>query len=321
MEQERRRVAQHKANRPIVVAVPGFEQAPLGNAIRAAFPDRRILDWPDHDAEAEALVVFRPPPGIFTALPNLRLVHASGAGVNDIFAAPDLPAGIPVCRVIDDSPALGMARHVTHAVLRILGHHDAYLASQREGQWKRLRPRAISASRVGILGMGSMGQAAARALATLGLPVHGWSRGPKQVPGIEVAHGMAALPGVLARSDVLVVLLPLTPETTGLLDAARLAMLPQGAAVVAAGRGGQVVEADLVASLDSGHLSCAHSDVFVREPLPAESPLWRHPRLTITPHIASPPDSEATARSLVAALAALDRGEPPPGLADRARGY
>lgn len=308
-------------DRPIVLAVGGFEQQPLGEALRAQFPARQVLDWPAHDPAAEALVAYRPPAGIFTALPRLRLVHASGAGVDHILRAPDLPAGLPVCRTIDDAPALGMARHVTHAVLRILGQHTAYDAAQREGAWRRLPPRPLAASRVLILGMGSMGQATARALLALGLPVRGWGRNPRTVPGVPVTHGLAALPAALAGADVLVVLLPLTPETDGLIDAARIALLPRGAAIVAAGRGGQVEEAALCAALDSGQLIAAHCDVFVQEPLPADSPLWQQPGLMLTPHIASPPDPAATARSLAAALAALDRGEAPGGLADRARGY
>jgi len=314
-------VADRESNRPIVLAVPGFEAANVATAMRATFPHRPILSWPEHDAEAEVLVAFRPPPGIFVALPSLRLVHASGAGVDHILRAPGLPADLPVCRVIDPAPALAMARHVVHAVLHILGNHARYAEQQREAQWMRLPPRALPASRVAVLGLGSMGQAAAQALAALGLPVTGWSRTQRDLPGIPTAHGMAALDGVLASADVAVVLLPMTAETEGLLDARRLALMPPGAAIVAAGRGNQVVEADLLAALDAGHLSAAHCDVFATEPLPASSPLWRHPRITITPHIASPPDSAALARSVAAALAALDAGETPPGLADRARGY
>lgn len=312
-------MAEQNANRPIALAVPAFEIEVLSAALRAEMPARRVLVWPESDAASEALVTYRPPPGIFAALPRLRIAHASGAGVDHILRAPDLPPDLPVCRVVDAGPALAMARHVAHAVLRFLGQHEAYAASQRDGAWKRLRP--LARSRVTILGMGEMGQAAARALLALGLPVTGWSRTAREVPGIACRHGLAALPGVLAAADVLVVLLPMTPETAGLIDAARLAILPRGAAVVAAGRGGQVVEADLVAALDAGHLAWAFLDVFSTEPLPAESPLWRHPRLTITPHVASPPDPAATARSLAAALDALDRGEAPRGLADRARGY
>ncbi len=314
-------MADRESNRPIVLAVPGFEAANVAAAMRAAFPHRPILSWPEHDGDAEALVAFRPPPGIFAALTKLRLVHASGAGVDHILRAPGLPADVPVCRVIDPAPALAMARHVVHAVLHILGNHTRYAEQQRDAQWKRLPPRALPASRVAVLGMGSMGQAAARALAALGLPVTGWSRTPRDLQGIPAAHGLDALDGVLAAADVAVVLLPMTAETDRLLDARRLALMPPGAAIVAAGRGNQVVEADLVSALDAGHLSAAHCDVFAQEPLPADSPLWHHPRITITPHIASPPDAAALARSVAAALAALDRAETPPGLADRARGY
>jgi glyoxylate/hydroxypyruvate reductase A len=305
-----------------VVHVPAFEQPAVLAALRAAFPARDVVAWDaapgDAREEAEVLVCFRPPEAAFAKLTRLRLVHSSGAGVDLILRAPGLP-DVPVMRVRDDRPARTMARHVVHAVLHLLGRHDDYAAQQREGTWRRLPP--VGELPVGVLGLGDMGIAAARALAGLGLPVTGWSRTPRDIPGIACRAGMAELDAVLEAARILVVLLPLTPETRGLLDARRLALLPRGAALVAAGRGGQVVEADLIAALDSGHLAAAHLDVFEAEPLPTGHPLWAHPRVTITPHIASPPDAEALARSVVAALAALDRGEMPAGAADRSRGY
>jgi glyoxylate/hydroxypyruvate reductase A len=304
----------------IVVAVPGFEQERLLGALRAAFPDREVAPWPEvqDKAGAEVLVCFRPPSGIFAALPGLRLVHASGAGVDSILRAPDLPE-VPVLRVVDPRPARAMARHVVYAVLHLLGHHHDYAAQQRQEAWRRHPPRGEVP--VAVLGLGEMGRVAAEALAQLGLKVTGWSRSPRDIPGIACRHGEAALDAVLAGAEIAVVLLPLTPETTGLIDARRMALMPKGAAIVAAGRGGQVVEADLLAALDAGHLSGAHLDVFEKEPLPAGHPLWSHPRVTMTPHIASPPDPQAVARSVRQALAALESGAPLVGVTERARGY
>jgi len=301
----------------IVVHVPGFE-AGLFAALRDVFPDRTITTWNEAPEDAEVLVCFRPPEGVFARLGKLRLVHASGAGVDHILRVPDLP-DIPVMRVRDDGPTRAMARHVAHAVLHIIGRHADYGALQRQAVWRRLPP--AEEAPIAILGLGGMGIASARALAALGLPVIGWSRSPRDIPGIDCRAGTEALDDVLAEARILVVLLPLTPETRGLIDARRLAQLPPGAGIVAAGRGGQVVEADLIAALDSGHIAAAHLDVFETEPLPADHPLWSHPKVVVTPHIASPPDARALARSLAAAIAAIERGEIPDGAADRARGY
>jgi glyoxylate/hydroxypyruvate reductase A len=303
----------------IVVHVPAFEQAAVMAALAAAFPDRAVTAWPEAPAGAEALVCFRPPPGAFARLPSLRLVHASGAGVDHILAAPDLPPGLPVLRVVDAGPVMAMTRHVVHAALHIAGRHAEYAAAQRAGQWRRLRPEPLP--RVAVLGLGAMGAAAARALAGLGFAVTGWSRAPRAIEDVACQAGAAALDGVLDGAGLLVVLLPMTPATRGLIGAREMARLAAGAGLVAAGRGGQVVEADLLAALDQGRVGAAHLDVFGTEPLPPGHPFWSHPRVTLTPHIASPPDAAALARSLAAAFAALEAGAPLAGIADRQAGY
>ena len=247
-------------------------------------PGIELRGWPDlgDPAEVDAVLCWRPPAGWLASLPHLRLVQSLGAGVDHIVGDPDYPRHVPLVRLIDPGMTLAMTQFVTCQVLRLhLGDLD-YRAAQAEGAWRPLPPPP-SRRMVGILGLGTLGLSCAEALRGLGFDVSGWSRKPKPVEGLRSYHGREGLNAFLAGAEILVCLLPLTPETQGILDARAFATLPPGAMLVNVGRGGHVVETDLLAALDSGRISAAVLDVFAREPLPADHRFWRHPVLLLAP--------------------------------------
>lgn len=292
-------------------------------ALKRAEPTLDVRVWPDmrETADIDAALVWRPPTGLLASLPNLRAIFSLGAGVDHVFADAELPVGVPVVRLVD--PAL-TSQMVEYVLLAVLHHHrrmDAYRASQTRSEWRQLPAADTAACRVGVMGLGEIGGAIATALARLGFAVAGWSRTPKAFDGIESFHGADQLTSFLARSDVVACVLPLTPETADILDAPAFAALPKGAYVVSAGRGGHVAEADLIAALESGHLSGAWLDVCQTEPLPPDNPLWRQPNVTITPHIAGWVLPRTASIQVIENLRRVLRGEPPHNIVDPARGY
>ncbi|MFM8681812.1 MAG: 2-hydroxyacid dehydrogenase [Alphaproteobacteria bacterium] len=277
-------------------------------------------DMPASPGDVRYLVAWKLPEGLLEALPRLEVVFSVGAGVDQL-DLDRLPRDIPLVRMIEPALEREMASYVAMAVLALHRNLPGYLGQQREKRWAVLPIREAAQTRVGILGLGVLGTAAAAALAPFGFDLMGWSRSPRSVPGIACFHGEAGLAQVLAACDIVVCLLPLTPETRGILDARRLAMLPRGAALVNAARGGHVVEADLVAALDAGHLRAAVLDVCATEPLPASSPLWSHPAILLTPHVAATTRAPSAAAALVENIRRHQRGEPMPGTVDRQRRY
>lgn len=281
-------------------------------ALQAAAPD---IDWQREDRPFDAAaiafaVVANPAPRLLAALPNLRFVQSLWAGVDRLLADPTLPAGVPVARMVDPAMSVAMAETAAWAVLGLHRRYFDYQQQQRDAVWRQLAQRRADEVSVRVLGTGAMGGAVAQRLAGLGYRVGGW-RASDAVP----------LAQALADAEVVVNLLPLTPATRGLLDARAFAALPRGASVVNLARGAHVVDADLLAALDSGHLHRAVLDVFATEPLPAGHPFWRHPRVTVLPHAAALTDERSAAAIAAANLRAVARGEPPAHLVDRARGY
>lgn len=292
--------------------------------LAALDPSVEVRLWPDAGdlAEIDAALVWKPPAGLMAKLPRLRLILSLGMGVDHVFADPDLPKGVPVARLVDPDLVNRMSEYCALAVLRYHRNADTYDAFQRARQWKALpNEPAGAARRVGILGLGEIGRDLAGKLAPFGFKLAGWSRTAKRIPGVESFHGAAGLKPFLARSEIVVCLLPLTPETEGILNAEAFAALPKGAVVVNAARGGHVVDADLVAALDSGHLAAAQLDVFRQEPLPPEHPFWAHPRVRITPHNAGLTNPDTAAAQIVENLRRLRAGEPLLNVVDPARGY
>lgn len=311
----------------ILVAVRGWNPGKWVDAIRAHDPHCRVQLAPDvgDPAAVRYALVWKPEPGFLASLPNLEVIFSLGAGVDHLTSDPHLPDR-PVVRIVDPDLTMRMTEWV---VLQVLMHHRrqrAYDALQAERRWAPIPQPAARAVRVGVMGLGVLGSDAAEVLARLGFQVAGWSRTPKALAGIECFSGAAELPVFLRRTELLVVLLPLTPDTRGILDAALVDGLAKdgplgGPVLINAGRGGLQVEADLDRALRDGRLAAASLDVFETEPLPQESPLWSAPNLTITPHVAADSDAGALAGAILAKIAAYERGEPLTGLVDRTLGY
>jgi glyoxylate/hydroxypyruvate reductase A len=256
----------------------------------------------------------------FRPFSRLRAILSIWAGVEKLLANPTLPRDAPLCRLVDDGLTWGMTDYVVAHVMRYHLDIDEALRGVGDGWPERLAPLSRD-RRVGVLGLGVLGGDAARALAGLRFDVAGWSRTPRDIPGVDCRHGTGGLSAVLARSEILVTLLPRTAVTENLLDAERLALLPRGARIVNAGRGELIDDAALLAALESGHVAHATLDVFREEPLPAGHPYRRHPRVTVTPHVASATRPQTAAGALIAQIARVLRGAPLAHVVDRGRGY
>jgi glyoxylate/hydroxypyruvate reductase len=272
--------------------------------------DLRVLPALDDRAAIEAALVWRPPPGVLASLPNLRLIFSLGAGVDHIFADPQLPPGVPIVRLVDPYMTAAMSEYVQLQVLRLHRQDIAYLNQQRRGTWQPRPQPSAAERRVGVLGLGVLGSDAALKLSVLGFEVMGWSRTEKKLPRIRCFHGAQGLGALLAQAEILVCLLPLTPATQGILAAGLFSRLPRGAAIVNCARGRHLVEPDLLAALDSGQLSAAVLDVFADEPLPASHPFWRHERILLTPHVAAATHAPTAALAVADTLRRLAAGKP-----------
>jgi glyoxylate/hydroxypyruvate reductase A len=277
----------------------------------------------DHAADDVRLAVaWHPPDDAFARYPNLQAVCSIGAGVDNIVACPSLKPHIDVVRVVDPGQAQMMSGFIAW---HVIGHQRGFAdfrTQQREHVWQRRSQRSADDVPVGIFGSGKIGRKVAGDLAQLGFPVMSWSRTAKPFAGPARAyHGPAGLAAMLEETEVLVNLLPLTPETRGILNGGVFSKMRRGGYLVQVGRGEHLVEADLLAALDGGQLAGAALDVFATEPLPAPHPFWDHPNIVITPHDASDVSVRAVATTLVATADALRAGRRPPHAIDRARGY
>ncbi|MDF0492496.1 2-hydroxyacid dehydrogenase [Bradyrhizobium yuanmingense] len=285
-------------------------------------PDVPFRLWPDigDPAAVRYLVAWVPPDDIATTFPNLELVFSVGAGV-DQFDTTKVPAHIPLVRMLEPGIAETMVEYVTMAVLAL--HRDLldFISQQRQQVWREIRITPARRRRVGVVGLGQLGQVVLERLKTFGFPLLGWNRSPREIEGVTCYAGADALPEFLAQADILVCLLPLTDQTRGILNAELFARLPRGAGLVNVGRGPHLVEADLLAALDSGALSGAVLDVTDPEPLPAGHPFWSHPRILLTPHNASMTTPDTAVDFVLDVIARHRRGEELPGLVDRKRGY
>jgi glyoxylate/hydroxypyruvate reductase len=292
------------------------------DAMSRALPEAKLLAWPDtRVSEIDYALVWRPPDALLAGLSKVKAIFNLGAGVDALMAMPERPRGVPVIRLQDAGMAQQMAEYVTHAVLHQYREFDGYARSQRNGAWQP-RPRLRKDEfEVGILGVGVLGTAVAAVLSTFAFPLSGWSRTQKTLPGIKTFAGIAALPAFLSRSRVLVCLLPLTPQTRGLLNRDNLSKLPHGAYVVNVSRGALVVEDDLLALIDSGQLAGAMLDVFRDEPLPASHAFWHHPRVTVTPHVSAVTQIEDSVAQIAAKIRRLEAGLPIGGVVDDVHMY
>lgn len=288
----------------------------------AEAPDVDFREWPDvGDVDAvEYLVAWTPPEDFATRFPKLRAVFSTGAGV-DQFDLASFPEHVALVRMVEPGIAAGMVEYATLAVLAMHRDLPDYIERQRTATWSEIPLVPAGERRVGVMGLGVLGATVLERLAGFGFELGGWSRSARVLPGVRCWAGADGLAEFLARTDVLVCLLPLTPDTRGLLDAARLAQLPPGARLVNVARGAVVDTAALLAALDSGRLHSAMLDVTDPEPLPPEHPLWRHPRVLITPHVASMTRPRTAALAVLANVRRDRAGLPLLDRVDRARGY
>ncbi|GAA0580542.1 glyoxylate/hydroxypyruvate reductase A [Caenispirillum bisanense] len=297
--------------------------ADYATILAAALPDLDVHVWPETGPRDQVLyaVVWQPPPGELGRFPNLRGIFNLGAGVDAILRDPTLPAEVPLMRLADAGMGPQMVEYCLYGVLHFHRAMDLYRRDQTAGAWTPRPFKSAADRRVGVLGLGALGSAVAQGIAGLGFKVMGWSRSPRQVEGVSTVAGRDILPRFLGRTEILVNLLPLTPETRGLINADTLAALPAGACLVNAARGAHIVEADLLAALDSGHIRGALLDAFEHEPLPADHPYRHHPAVTVTPHIAAQTIPMEACKQIVANIKRLEDGRPPLNLVDRATGY
>lgn len=265
---------------------------------------------------------FRPPAGLFNTLPKLKVIFSLGAGVDGFLSDKDFPKHIPLVRFVDHTLSREMMHYVVMHTLIFHRVQRQFDRAQAQKQWAQMfPPRRTEDTRIGILGLGEIGTMAGKYLRDLDFPVTGWSRTKKDVPGIKSFAGDGELAAFLGQSDILVCLLPLTPATRHILNKKTFAQLPQGAFVINAARGGHLVEDDLIAAIDSGHLAGATLDVFETEPLPATSPIWTHPKITVTPHVAAMTYPRVAAQAVADAIAGHMKGAALDNVVDFERGY
>lgn len=313
----------------LLVAIENWIPELWLDRFRRLAPDLEVIDarQPFDPGAVRFAAVWRPKPGLLAALPKLEAIFNLGAGVDALLADPTLPE-VPIVRIVD--PDL-TARMTEWVVMNVLARHrrmDDHRAAQGRAEWRSVHQPSAGSVTVGLMGLGVLGKDAAEVLGRLGFDLVGWSRSRQMLAGVETFAGAAELPAFLACTDVLVVLLPATAETRGMLNrdlfrGLRGAEHLGGPVLINAGRGSLQVEADILAALDAGELAHAVLDVFEVEPLPKTSPLWAHPKVTITPHCAADSDADALGRRVIGGIRALMRGEAidPAEMVDRRRGY
>lgn len=292
------------------------------HALGSALPKADIVPWQADDKRpADYAIVWKPPAEMLTAHPELKAVFNLGAGVDAILQLGVVPETLPLIRIDDGGMAEQMAEFATQATLRYYRRLDQYEQQARQGLWQPLEPFKKENFAVGILGMGVLGQRIAASLQHFGFTVHGWSRSRKEVSGVTSFAGTEQLSAFLQRARVLICILPLTPETSGILNRSTLSQLPRGSYLINLARGGHLVEDDLLPLLEQGQLAGATLDVLANEPLAPTHPFWRDPRITITPHISALTVLSMAARQIADKLPALQQGQPVAGLVNRRLGY
>ena len=272
-------------------------------------------------AEVDYALVYWPPHGLIASLPNVKAVLSIAAGCDHILADPELPAELPIVRMVDDYLAAMMAEYAVYGVLHFHRDMHTYRQEQLARRWSRGWPLYTPETSVGILGLGAIGGDCARKLGAMGFQLHGWSRSPKSVAGVTCHHGPDGLVEMAGQCRYLVCVLPLTPQTQGIINAELINVMPKGGYIVNIARGGHQVDADLLAALDSGQLGGVFLDVFAEEPLSPDHPFWLHEKVWMTPHVAGELMPRSCAKSVVANIRRFEAGEPVPNLLNKSEGY
>jgi glyoxylate/hydroxypyruvate reductase len=286
-------------------------------------PQAEIVVWQEGVpiAPCDYAVLWSPPVALLPELQHVKAIFLTGAGADGILKYSEVLPPVPVIRLGDAGMAVQMAEFVSHAVLRYFRRFDEYEQQARRGVWKPLPQHAKADFTVGVMGTGVLGMRVLESLASFGFPLRGWSRSAKQIDGVQCFAGPGQLDDFLRGTRVLVCLLPLTPDTTNVLDRSRLSLLPQGAYLINVARGALVAEPDLLTLIRSGHIAGATLDVFRNEPLPAPHPFWDEPKISITPHISALTLRRESIEQISAKLQAFERGEAVADVVDRQRGY
>ena len=288
--------------------------------LRAALPSAHVTVWQPGAPLADHAVVWAPPQAFLDEQTQLKGIFNIGAGVDALLNV-RLPAQATVVRLDDAGMSVQMAEYVCHAVIRHFREFEGYEVDARQGRWSYRKPRARRDFAVGVMGLGVLGARVARALRVFEFPVNGWSRSAKAIEGVQGFAGAGQLDDFLRVSAVLVNLLPLTPDTRDIMRRETLSKLQPGGYVINVARGAHLVDDDLMALLDSGHLAGATLDVFRTEPLPPAHPFWQHPKITVTPHTSARTLRDESIAQIAGKILALERGEPIAGVVDVMRGY
>lgn len=304
----------------ILFCATQMKAQPWIEGLRAALPGAQVEEWRAGAAAADHAVVWHPPQQLFDEQTQLKGIFNAGAGVDALLKL-RLPPQALLVRIDDGGMAVQMAEFVCHALIRHFRELDGYEDDVRHGAWSFRRPRLRADFPVGVMGLGVLGERVAQAVKHFDFPVRGWSRSRKSVEGIECFAGPHEFDAFLAGTRVLVCLLPLTAETQDIMNRETLSRLMPGGYIINVARGAHLVEADLLALLDSGQLAGAALDVFRTEPLPPEHPFWRHPKVTVTPHTSARTLRDESIAQIAGKIRALERGEPVAGVVDRKKGY
>lgn len=292
-------------------------------ALQAQLPALRVVHASESERpeEIDYAMVWKPPQGIFERMTKLRLIINLGAGVDSLVGRDDLPPNIPITRITDPQMARMMAGYVLFAVIRHARDIPHFEQAQRAGQWAYRHPRSPEDITVAVLGLGQLGAKAAHEIQRQGFRTLGWSRSLAQIDGVECSAGMDTLDAVIGQADIVVLMLPLTPQTKHIFDRERLVKMRPGAAFINVARGALVDQAAMTQLLQSGHIGAATLDVFEREPLPAEDALWQMPNVLITPHLASVAIPSSSAKQIAANILRVAAGELPDNIIEPSRGY
>lgn len=304
----------------ITICFASLPPEPWVQAVQQAFPAAEVYAWTPGAPQADHAIVWAPPQQFIDEQSGLQALFNIGAGVDALLQL-KLPPSLKVVRLDDAGMSVQMAEFVCHAVIRHFREFDGYDADTQAGKWSYRKPQNRANFAVGVMGLGVLGERVAKALQVFEFPVNGYSRSAKNLPGIRCFHGAQGLPEFLAATRVLVNLMPLTPETENILNHATLSQLQQGGYVINVARGKHLVDEDLLALIDNGHLSGATLDVFRTEPLPPDHVFWQHPKITVTPHTSARTLREESIAQIVGKMQALQRGEPIRGVVDHQRGY
>ena len=304
----------------ILFCCTGTKAQPWLEGFRAAFPGAEVDVWSAGAPPADYAVVWTPPQPFIDEQTQLKGIFNIGAGVDALMTL-RLPPGVPVVRLDDAGMSVQMAEYVCHAVIRHFRELGGYEADAAQGKWTYRKPRMRQDFPVGVMGLGVLGERVSRALVQFEFPVQGWSRSARTIPGVQCFSGDAGFNDFLAASRILVCLLPLTPDTDNIMRQDTLARLQPGGYVINVARGSHLVDDDLIALIDSGHLAGATLDVFRTEPLPAAHPFWQHPQITVTPHTSARTLRDESIAQIADKIAALQGGQPVSGIVDPARGY